>query len=127
MKHSGVKQVVIMSSLFAAFLATLPSISQAESLKQDKTENVCMVNNEDMGKPQIPITVNEKTYYGCCSMCVGSLTNDREARRSIDPVSGHAVDKADAIIGAKADGSVLYFENETTFAAWQQHTKGETP
>ncbi len=127
MKHSGLKRIIILSSLLMAFLAIVPAGSQAEILKQVKTENVCMVNNEDMGKPQIPIQVKGKTYYGCCSMCAGSLTNDPEARRDIDPVSGHAVDKADAIIGAKADGSVLYFENEATFAAYQNATKGESP
>ncbi len=127
MKHSGLKRIIILSSLLTAFLAIIPASSQAEILKRVKTENVCMVNNEDMGKPQIPIKVNGKTYYGCCAMCAGSLTNDPKTRQSLDPTSGHAVDKADAIIGAKADGSVFYFENEATFTAWQQHEKGKTP
>jgi len=126
MKYSGLNpRVIIMASLFVAFLATLPSYSQAESLKQVKTKNVCMVNNEDMGKPQIPIEVKGKTYYGCCAMCVSGLTNDPEARIAIDPVNGHEVDKADAVIGARPDGTVLYFENENTFASYQQ--KGGTP
>ncbi len=118
---------MILSLLLTAFLAVIPASSQAEILKRVKAENVCMVNNEDMGKPQIPIQVNGKTYYGCCAMCVSSLTNDPKARRGIDPVNGHAVDKTAAIIGAKADGSVLYFENETTFTVWQHHEEGETP
>jgi YHS domain-containing protein len=127
MKYSELKRIIILSSLLMAFLAVVPFSSQAEILKQVKTENVCMVNDEDMGKPQVPIKVKGKTYYGCCAMCVSSLTNDLKARQSVDPVSGHVVDKSDAIIGAKADGSVLYFENETTFAAYQQHEKGDTP
>jgi len=127
MKYLELKQIIILSFLFMAFLVAVPASSQAEILKQVKTENVCMVNDEDMGKPQVPIKVKGKTYYGCCSMCVSSLTNDLKARQGTDPVSGHAVDKADAIIGAKADGSVLYFENKTTFTAYQQHEKGEAP
>jgi len=127
MKHLKLKRIIILSSLLMAFLAAVPASSQAEILRRVKTENVCMVNDEDMGKPQVPIQVKGKTYYGCCAMCVSSLTNDPKTRRSPDPTSGHAVDKADAIIGAKADGSVLYFENEATFAAYQQHEKGETP
>ncbi len=127
MKHSGLKQTIILSSLLMVLLAAIPANSQAEILKRVKTENVCMVNNEDMGKPQVPIQVKGRTYYGCCSMCVGSLTNDPEARQGIDPISGHMVDKSGAVIGAKADGSVLYFENETTFIAYQQHEKGKAP
>lgn len=127
MKHSGLKRIIILSSLLTAFLAVVSVNSQAEILKRVKTGNVCMVNNEDMGKPQIPIQVKGKTYYGCCAMCVGSLTNDPEARRAIDPVSGHTVDKANSVIGARRDGSVLYFESEATFAAWQQQQKRETP
>jgi len=127
MKYSELKRMIILSSLLMAFLAAVPTSSQAEILRRVKTENVCMVNDEDMGKPQIPIKVNGKTYYGCCAMCAGSLTNDPKTRQSLDPTSGYAVDKAGAVIGAKADGSVLYFENEATFATWQQHEKGETP
>jgi len=119
------KYIVFLSLLAMTFLVAISTSSQAEILKQVKTENVCMVNNEDMGKPQIPIQVKGKTYYGCCAMCVSGLTNDPEARQAIDPVSGHKVDKADAVIGARADSTVLYFENENTFAAYQQ--KGGTP
>ncbi|MDQ6960381.1 MAG: hypothetical protein Q9M27_05065 [Mariprofundaceae bacterium] len=119
------KRIIFSSLLIMAMMAVLPAGAQAEELKRAKTENVCMVNDQDMRKPQIPIQVKGKTYYGCCAMCVSGLTNDPEQRRAIDPVSGHAVDKADAIIGARVDGSVLYFENTATFMAYQQ--KGGTP
>jgi len=120
-------KVIILSMLATAFLAAAPADSQAEALKRVETDHVCMVNNEDMGKSQIPIKVNGKTYYGCCAMCVSTLTNDADARRAVDPISGHIVDKTDAVIGAKADGSVLYFENEATFAAYQNTTNGDAP
>jgi len=126
MKYLKFKCITLLM-LVMAFLVAAPAVSQAEILKQVKTENVCMVNNEDMGKPQIPIEVKGKTYYGCCAMCVSGLTNDPEARQGMDPVSGHKVDKADAVIGAKVDGSVLYFENEATFASYQNTTNGSAP
>lgn len=87
----------------------------AEQLRRVETSHVCMVNNEDMGKPQIPIKVGDQTYYGCCKMCIGTLNNDRKSRFAIDPVSGKEVDKAKAVIGAKPNGEIIYFESEKTF------------
>ena len=96
-------------------------ISYAAQLRRvTDISHVCMVNNEVMGKPQIPVKVRSQTYYGCCKMCVGTLTNSRKARFAIDPVSGKEVDKATAVIGANANGEVLYFENEKTFQAFQE-------
>ncbi|WP_246054093.1 MULTISPECIES: hypothetical protein [Antarcticibacterium] len=63
-------------------------VVQQEILKTEKLEAnyqvgdhvpnelVCMVNNAYMGKSQMPVPVNGKTYYGCCEMCVGKLTNE---------------------------------------------------
>jgi len=72
-----------------------------------------MVNDMDMGKTQIPVVVEGRTYYGCCAMCKERLSKDASVRSAIDPVSGKKVDKAKAVIGKRADGSVVYFENET--------------
>lgn len=73
---------------------------------------VCMVNNQYMGKAQIPVEVEGKTYFGCCDMCKTRLAKDPESRASVDPVSGARVDKAAAVIGREASGAVVYFENE---------------
>jgi len=64
--------------------------------------------------PQLtgPVKVGDQTYYGCCKMCVGTLNKDRSARFATDQVSGKEVDKAKAVIGAKPNGEVLYFESE---------------
>jgi len=99
------------------------SEAQAAELKRVPTEQVCMVNDAFMGKKQIPIPVQGKTYYGCCQMCVSTLTNDAAERQAIDPVSGHAVDKATAIIGALPDGNVFYFENETNLKTYDRRKK----
>jgi YHS domain-containing protein len=73
---------------------------------------VCMVNDMDMGKQQIPVVVEGRTYYGCCAMCKERLAKDAGARTAVDPVSGQTVDKAKAVIGKRPDGSVVYFETE---------------
>ena len=114
MKTIKALTVFLITALFPAAVT-----ANAEQLRRvANTSHVCMVNNEDMGKPQIPVTVGEQTYYGCCKMCVGTLTNDRKARFAIDPVSGKEVDKAKAVIGAKPNGEVLYFENEKNLQAF---------
>ena len=76
------------------------------------TDKVCMMNDRYMGTAQIPVDVDGKRYYGCCAMCKERLARDRGARVALDPVSGKEVDKATALIAKRADGSVLYFENE---------------
>lgn len=80
---------------------------------------VCMVNNQYMGRPQIPTTVEGKTYYGCCPMCKGRLEKEASARTAKDPVSGRDVDKALAVIGKQENGDVLYFESRQTLAAYR--------
>ena len=106
------------------------SESLIENTIEDKTENTqneqvgshvhneldCMVNDAYMGKTQIPVPVNGKTYYGCCEMCVGKLTNDETARIGIDPFSKKPVDKTEAyIVVMKAEGDVAYFESQENY------------
>jgi YHS domain-containing protein len=85
---------------------------------------VCMVNDQFMGRAQIPIEVEGRTYYGCCEMCKGRLANDLKSRTAKDPISGRIVDKATAIIGKTADGKTLYFESDKTFTAYLRHPSG---
>lgn len=81
-------------------------------LTRVESKTVCMINEHAMGKDQIPIEVEGKTYYGCCEMCKKALANDAANRASTDPVTGKKVDKATAVIAAQEDGRVFYFENE---------------
>ena len=73
---------------------------------------VCMVNDQFMGRPQIPVDVGGKTYLGCCEACKSRLATDAAVRQAIDPVTQAPVDKATAVIGQRPDGSVLYFASE---------------
>ncbi len=80
---------------------------------------VCMVNNQFMGVPQIPTEVGGKTYYGCCAMCKGKLEKEPKARIGTDPVSGQSVDKASAVIGKNDTGAVFYFQSRENLLAYK--------
>lgn len=106
---------VALLTLAVALAAPLAATDAQPTLRRVETKHVCMINNQDMGRDQIPVEVDKKTYYGCCEGCKKALNEKPETRVAIDPVSGKTVDKATAVIGAKPDGSVLYFESEKTF------------
>jgi YHS domain-containing protein len=80
---------------------------------------VCMVTNQFMGKPQIPIAVEGRTYYGCCAMCKERLGKEPETRTALDPVSGEQVDKASAVIIQDSSGKVMYFASEDTLRRYR--------
>lgn len=92
----------------------------AGPLKKVETKTVCMVNEHAMGKDQVPVEVDGKTYYGCCDMCKKTLAADASKRVAKDPVSGKEVDKATAVIAAQEDGKVFYFENEANLAKYNE-------
>ena len=106
--------------VLAAFGAARADDAAKPELKRVETKKVCMVNNQVFEKDQIPVTVEGKTYYGCCEMCKERLAKDAAARTAVDPVTGKPVDKATAVIAAMPDGKVLYFESQETY---EQYSK----
>jgi YHS domain-containing protein len=92
-----------------ATVATAPAVTRIED-----PSLVCMVNDLYMGKAQIPVAVEGKTYFGCCPACKGRLETDAQVRTAIDPVSGEPVDKATAVLAQDVDGKVLYFASVDT-------------
>lgn len=78
-----------------------------------------MVTNQFMGRPQIPVEVEGRIYYGCCATCKGKLEHLPEARTAQDPVTGEPVDKAAAVIVQDAAGRVLYFASEDTLRRYR--------
>ena len=88
-------------------------------LTRVEAKKVCMINEKLFVDDQIPVPVNGKTYYGCCPMCKTALAEDASKRTATDPVSGKVVDKADAVIGADAQGNVYYFESEANLRAYR--------
>jgi YHS domain-containing protein len=90
------------------------SVLPAGMSRVSDPSQVCMVNDQFMGKPQIPVEVEGRTYFGCCAMCKDKLTKQPESRTAQDPVTGEPVDKAKAIIVQDSDGRVKYFASEDT-------------
>jgi len=83
-------------------------------------DTVCMVTDKYLVKKQIPVNVNDETYYGCCQGCVGRIHNDVKIRFSVDPFSGEKVDKAKAYIALKpsSKSDVLYFKSKENYAKY---------
>lgn len=79
-------------------------------------DEVCMVNDEHMGKKQFEVPFDGKVYYGCCAMCVERIPADESVRVAIDPFSKKTVDKSEAyIVLVNERGTVSYFENEDNY------------
>ena len=84
---------------------------------------VCMVNDRFMGRRQIPVLVEGRTYYGCCEMCKGRLERDAATRTATDPFSHRPVDKARALIARNESGEVLYFESGANLASYVERAR----
>jgi YHS domain-containing protein len=113
--HLGRLALAFVCLLALAFGMAQAGEEKKPELKRVETKKVCMVNNQVFDKDQIPVTVEGKTYYGCCEMCKERLSKDAAARTAVDPVTGKPVDKATAVIAAMPDGKVLYFESQETY------------
>ncbi len=90
----------------------------------EDNRKICMVTNRAYDKPQIPVKVDGRTYYGCCDMCKSMLTKDASQRRAVDPVSRKPVDKSKAVIGVAANGGVFYFQNEKNLETYNARMAG---
>lgn len=78
-----------------------------------------MVTDQYMGRPQIPVEVEGRTYFGCCPMCKDRLNNEPAIRTARDPVSGEQVDKAKALVVKDASGKLMYFASEDTLRRYR--------
>lgn len=77
---------------------------------------VCMVNDAYMGKAQIEVPFEGKTYYGCCNMCKERIPKEEKVRFATDPYSLKNISKADAYIVLIGDNDeVAYFESKANY------------
>ena len=82
-------------------------------------DQVCMVNNAYMGKKQLEVKHDGKTYYGCCENCKLRIPQEENARMAYDPISHQLIDKATAIIAiSDKNDNVVYFENKANYEAF---------
>ena len=107
-----------VSAVASAAPATSASATTVAGLTITEPRLVCMINDQFMGREQIPVKVGEKTYYGCCPMCKTRLAKEAKARMASDPGTGREVDKSEALIARKESGEVLYFENRESFTRY---------
>lgn len=114
-------QIFVFSMLASIFIGQ--SAVAKETLTVVPTKRVCMVTNMVFPRDQIPVAHEGKTYYGCCENCKKTLSEDANARAAIDPVTNKKIDKAKAVIAAREDGSVVYFENQASFEKYQKGLK----
>jgi YHS domain-containing protein len=113
---------IFVSATISASLSPLlaQELPKAGNLQRVDAKYTCFITQHRFDKPQLPVVVDGKTYYGCCEMCKAKLTNDPASRFAIDPVSGKKVDKATAVIGADSNGKIYFFENEKDLEDFHQ-------
>jgi YHS domain-containing protein len=114
---------LLFTLLFSMAAFAGEDVKPAGKLTKVEPKTVCMINEHAMGKDQIPVEVDGKTYYGCCDMCKKALATDASKRNAVDPVSGKLVDKATAVIAAQEDGRVFYFESDETLEKYNKSVK----
>ncbi|MBP9855589.1 MAG: hypothetical protein KBD53_12040, partial [Candidatus Omnitrophica bacterium] len=80
---------------------------------------ICMKDDKYRGMEQVPFEINGRTSYGCCHTSAAYLQAEA-LRYSADPLTGEAVDKADAYIVLKPDGTngVLYFKSIENYSKY---------
>ena len=103
--------VATAAALTVLILTVTVSAATGERVKPIDAKFACFINKQKFDKPQMPVVVDGKTYYGCCQSCAQTLTSDPKSRMDTDPVSGKRVDKATAVVGADKAGTVYFFEN----------------
>jgi len=114
----GTMAVFLLLPLFF-FLAAVVAVAevtgaQATGLFGVERSEVCVVADRAPGEPTFAVELDGKTYHVCCAKCEARLKEDPSLRYSVDPVTGRAVDKADAFIAVVEDGRAFYFESEKT-------------
>lgn len=86
--------------------------------KEIQHSRVCMVNGDIKLHSVRSVTVNGKTYWGCCQHCISLLRyNTAQVRFTTDPVTGKKINKADAVIFPDPHNSrrAMFFQSDSTY------------
>lgn len=104
-------KVLVPTLMVLGLLMATEACGSSAQLRRVDAQEVCMVNDEFFGTRQLPVQVEDRTYFGCCAGCEKKIRGDARVRAAVDPVSGRVVDKATAVIGTLPDHKVFYFES----------------
>lgn len=115
-----VKHGLVLFIVPLAIWALVETGRSETGLMRIVSSNSCMGSNQAQEKAQDYAIVDGKPYYGCTDMCIANLRQNAGFRYSHDPVSGKKVDKATAIVGARKNGQLLYFESEKNFLSYRE-------
>ena len=115
-----VKHGLVLFIVPLAIWALVETGRSETGLMRIVSSNSCMGSNQAQEKAQNYAIVDGKPYYGCTDMCIANLRQNAGFRYSRDPVSGKKVDKATAIVGARKNGQLLYFETEENFLSYRE-------
>lgn len=107
-----------VDDLMTASTGPAAATSPAGLARVADTRLVCMVTDQVMSVPLIPVEVAGHVYYGCCPNCKARLASEPGVRVARDPVTGEAVDKSQAVIARLPGGRALYFASEESFLAY---------
>lgn len=128
MKKTLNVSLFLFALLFASCSGSVTGQSSAANgVVRLQNKQVCMVNDRFMNKDQMPVPVNNKTYYGCCAGCVTTLQNDSNSRYGLDMTTNEKVNKATAFIIKKpnTEDGVLYFASEANAIKYMQGMKSK--
>ena len=115
-----IKQALMFLFIPLTVWAVIGVKGSEAGLEKIDPSHTCMGSNQVQEKPQAYAEVGGKRYYGCTDMCILNLKQNPGFRYGLDPVSGKRVDKATALVAARQNGELLYFESEKTFRAYRE-------
>lgn len=105
----NIKILIAMLVAIAAWVSYAP-YATAE-VKTVPSGDICMVANRIPGYPTIKVPIDGRTYYVCCRNCEARIRQNPALRYAKDPLTRKKINKAEAFIALKDDGSVAYFES----------------
>ncbi|MBI5453567.1 MAG: hypothetical protein HY956_02960 [Deltaproteobacteria bacterium] len=121
MKENRVRVKILITMLVAIAAWVSYSPYAAAEVKTVPSRDICMVADRVPGYPTIEVPIDGRTYYVCCRNCEARIRQNTALRYAKDPLTRKKINKAEAFIALKGDGSVAYFESresaEEYFAA----------
>ncbi len=115
-KTEVMKRPLLALALAAVFLGRAEAEERGERVVS--RARVCMLQDSVQPKDGLPYEYQGKTYYLCCGGCKATFAaNPERFSKAVDPVTGEAVDKAEASAYAY-HGRAYFFSTEKSLSAF---------